>query len=192
MRIAVVVLVIGGTVFAGYWMQRQVPSERYRVRHPQAYSVCGPAGWSADMDYVPNGVTFENAKRLDGITLSPDQFDGRRPKLSVNRYASAPDAVLLRADGWTDGQFQGQPAMTLEKKLKKGLVRAAAFERSGQWFEVAEGLAVPAAGEEDQWWAFLKTFKYPDGEPAPIKVDRPVVTSAPSTTQAFQFPAMGP
>jgi hypothetical protein len=191
MRIAVLVLVIVGGACAGYWMQREVPSEKNRVRHPQAYSVCRPEGWSADMDYVPDTEQLGNAQRLDGILLSPDEFTGRRPKLFVNRFASAPDAEYMRTKGWTDGTFQGQPALVLEKKLIKALTRGAMFERAGQWFEVLEGLPVPAAGEEDQWWAFLETFKYPDGVPATINVGRAMAVSAPATTKPFEFPAMG-
>lgn len=191
MRITIVLLVVMGTVCAGYWLQREVPSEKNRVRHPQAYSVCAPVGWSADMAYTPDGEHLGNAQRLDGISLSPDDFTGRRPKLVIDRFASAPDADALRTEGWVDGAFQGQRALLIRTKAFKGLNRAALFERSGQWFEVAEGLPVPAIGEEEQWWAFLETFKYPDGEPAPVRVNPAVAASAPTTSEGFKFPEMG-
>jgi hypothetical protein len=174
-----------------YWMQRNVPSEAYRFRHPQGYSVCRPKDWSADVIYSQSGEQLGNAPLADGLALTPDHFTGIPPKLFVNRFASAPDPQMLRSDGWTDGIFQGQPALVREKKLTKALSRGAVFQRAGQWFEVVEGLSVPGSVQKEEWWQFLETFRYPDGEPLPAKPVPLAPASAPSSTQPFQFPAIG-
>jgi len=180
--------VVLGTVCLGYWMQREVPSERYRVRNPQAYSVCCPQDWSAQMDGPGENEQLGNAQRLDAIAMRPNVFSGIPPRMFVNRFASAPDPVALHADGWIDGSFQGRPALVREQKIKRGLTRGAVFERAGQWFEVIVGESVAGSIHTDQWWKFLETFRYPDGEPAKAKPIMPV--TAPVSTQPFQFPGL--
>jgi hypothetical protein len=190
-------VVVGSVCFA-YWIQREVPSEKYRVRNPRAYSVCCPQDWSAEMDGPGDGEELGKARRLDGITMRPEAFNGIPPRMFVNRFASAPDAAALRADGWIDGSFQGQPALVREEKIKRGLTRGAVFERAGQWFEVIVGESVAGSIHTDQWWKFLETFRYPDGEPptarptaTPTAAPTPAVpAAAPASTRPFQFPGL--
>jgi hypothetical protein len=108
-RILALVMVLGAVYF-GYWLQRDRPDEKNRVRHPQAYSVCVPEGWSAEIDYGHDDERLAGASREDGLSLMPDNFAGTPPKLYVNRFSGAPDPQALRSDGWLDGTFQGQLA----------------------------------------------------------------------------------
>jgi hypothetical protein len=190
-RILVVVAVLAGGVCVGYWMERNVPSESNRVRHPQGYSICHPEDWSAEMNYAMADEQFAKAQRLDGLSMSPDHFDGMPPQLFVNRFAAEPDPEALRSDGWTDGSFQGQPALVREKKLTRGWTRGAVFARSGQWFDVVEMLSVPGSIQKDEWWPFLETFRYPDGPLPAATAARILPASAPASTEPFHFPALG-
>jgi hypothetical protein len=186
-------VVVLGSVCLGYWMQREVPSERYRVRNPQAYSVCCPQDWSAEMEGPGSGEELGKAPRLDAISMRPDAFSGIPPRMFVNHFASAPDEAALRADGWLDGSFQGQPALVREQRIKRGLTRSAVFERAGQWFEVIVGESVAGSVHTDRWWAFLETFRYPDGEPlraAPPTVVPLAPATASASTRPFQFPGL--
>jgi hypothetical protein len=182
--IAIALIAVAAISCLGYWLQRDVPSEKLRIRHPQAYSVCCPQGWSAD--FMAGGGTPGGPQ--DSIVLTPDHFDGRPPRLEVNRLVSKPDLPGREAAGWGDGTFQGEPALLLDKQLTHGWVRAALFERWGQWFDLKEQLSVAATAQLEKWWRYLKTFRYPDGA-LPIK--RPNPASAPAATTApFQFPTM--
>jgi hypothetical protein len=185
------VLFIAGIVGVGYWLQRNVPSEKNRVRHPQGYSVCQPQDWSAEVNYSDGMEKLDGAQRADGLSMMPDHFDGVPPKLFVNRFAGAPDIQALRSDGWEDGLFQGQPAFVREKKLPKGLTRGAIFQRSGVWFEVIEGLSVAGSVRKDEWWRFLETFRYPDGQLPATPLARSSPATGPASTEPFNFPVVG-
>jgi hypothetical protein len=188
-RILVVVGVIAGGGCFAYWLERNTPNEKYRVRHPQAYSICCPKGWSGDVSYASENEVTDKAKRLDGLLLTPDVFTGIPPRLSVIRFANAPDPAAMEADSWKQGLFQGQPAYVREYKLPKNLFRGAFFERSGQWFEVIEFLSVPDSAQKDDWWPFLETFRYPDGPLPTTQPARVAPIAVPPSSQPFQFPA---
>jgi hypothetical protein len=186
-RIFTLVVLVAGSIGVGYWLQRDVPNEKNRVRHPQAYSIIRPDDWSAEVSYADAVEKLGGAVRLDGLALTPDHFDGMPPRLFVNRFSGTPNQDDLRADGWTDGLFQGQPAFVREKKLPKALSRAAAFQRGGHWFEVVEGLSVAASLQKDQWWRFLETFRYPDGQPPSATTAPATAGSLPASTEPFNF-----
>jgi hypothetical protein len=189
-RIVALVAVIG-TICFGYWLQLDSPSEKYRVRHPQGYSVCCPQGWSSDTRYYGSAERSADDPRQDGLSLSPDTFAGLPPKLEVIRFSQEPDPAALQAAGWTDGLFQAQPALLLDKEMRHGWARGAIFQRSGQWFQVIERLSVAATAQKDKWWQYLETFRYPDGA-IPTAATAPLLPATqPASTKPFEFPAMG-
>ena len=186
---AVVIIVVA--VVAAHWYVSDTPRERNRVRHRAGYSVIHPEGWSPDMRHGSGDGAPGIPPTRDLIYLSPDHYLGPEPSLYVKRLVGAVDPTVLKKEGWTDGTFQGQPALLYWQQLKHSFVRAAFFERNGQWFEVEQTLPDAAKLDNDEWWAFLETFKYPDG-PIDPDVDRPIhpttaAATAEATTQAIQF-----
>jgi len=190
-RILAALAIIAGGICLGYWLQRDVPSESNRIRHPQAYSLIRPQDWSAEVTFSDGREKIYGTPLADSLELTPDHFDGIPPKLFANRLVGTPEVAAMEADGWTNGVFQGQPAFVREKKFPKSLSRGAIFERSGKWFEVVEGLSVPASVQKDQWWQFLETFRYPDGQVPTATPAGVWATSAPAASQPFDFPSFG-
>jgi hypothetical protein len=175
---------------AYYWLTQEIPSERNRFRHPQAYSVCIPSGWSAEIQNSGNGEQLAKTQFADGLVITPDQYTGRRPALAVGRLAGTPDPVTLHELGWLDGTFRGEPAYVIEKRQPHAFTRTAVFQLQGVWFDVNEWLPVDAVGEKDKWWKYLETLRYPDGTPAKpqASVTSTPVATQPVSTQPFTFP----
>jgi hypothetical protein len=190
-RIFILFAAVAAMIGTGYWMQREVPNENNRVRHPQGYSVCHPDDWSVDVENSDSSDQIYGTVLLDSLMMTPDHFNGNSPKLLVNRFAGRPDELQLQADGWTAGTFQDQPALVREKDLPHAFTKGAFFQRSGQWFEVVEGTNVAASIQKDKWWRFLESFRYPDGQIPTTAMARTLPASAPASTAPFSFPAIG-
>jgi hypothetical protein len=190
-RIFIVLALIVASICVGYWLQREVPNENNRVRHPRGYSVCHPDNWSVEVEYSQSSEKIYKTVLLDSLTMTPDHFNGNAPKLFVNRFSGEPDATELQADGWIPGTFQNQPAFVREKELAHAFTKGAFFERAGQWFEVTEGTTVAVSIQKEKWWRFLESFRYPDGQTTGAATARIAPSSAPSSTAPFSFPTVG-
>ena len=193
-RLILLLAVLGASIGTGYWMQREVPSEKNRVRHPMGYSVCHPQDWSVEVRFADASAVPNHNEAADSLWLSPDHFDGIPPKLAVNRILGAPDMQQMAANGWAEGSFQGQPAQVLDTRTAHGMIRGALFERAGQWFEVEERLSVAASAQKERWWQFLQTFRYPDGAIPATSQPSASVIALPATGPSpapFSFPSVG-
>jgi hypothetical protein len=180
----VAVFVIAGACL-GYWLQSEQPDDAHRARHPQAYSICLPQGWSAQASYSEGFEPFAGARVVDTLVLSPDDFLDRRPQLTVNRLSGIPDSSKLRADGWDDGRYAGQPALMRNDQLKHGYRRAAVVQEGGTWFELELWVSVAGSAQIERWWQFAQTLRYPDGTP-------PKPAALPAATQGSATPFVFP
>ena len=186
-KITGVIVIVALSVVAARWYVSKSPRESNRVRHPAGYSVIYPDGWSPDMRHGSGNTAPGIPPTRDFIYLSPVHYLGQEPALFVKRLIHAVDVTALKAEGWTDGTFQNQPAFLFYRKLKHSTVRGGIFQRNDQWFEVEETLPFASELEDAQWWSFLETFKYPDGP-----IDPEMNRAIPTATLPAAAPAPAP
>jgi hypothetical protein len=115
------------------------PSETNRIEFPAGYSIVSPVGWTAktipiedwlkssvaDQIVIAGHVADEYPPRITIQHLGPDEYATFR---SMLHSQSLPDG--WKQDGWTNGQFQGQPALSkFEPGFGSRLARGPWFER---------------------------------------------------------------
>ncbi|MBV8782136.1 MAG: hypothetical protein JO353_12135 [Phycisphaerae bacterium] len=173
-------------IIVARWFFNDSPSERNRTRHPSGYSIIHPDGWTCELRRSGGPPAPGVTPTRDMIHMSPDRYEGIAPMMFVRRIMPGIDRDALIREGWTEGQFQNEPAMVLLRHAKKATMHEAIFERDGQWFEVGQYLQFAAQVRDPQLWVFLETFKYPDG-PVPNDVAVAPTTNVRPTSEPFQF-----
>jgi len=160
LRIAIMLLVIGGLSFGLWSLTMSGPSERYRVSHPSGYSVIRPSDWNAQI------VTAPTASVQDAILLSPKSWKGLEPSMAVRRLAQGPDGDDLIENGYSKGSFAGRQAFVLQSKPKKYLNRKAVFRDGENWYEITVSLPGFEGLKIDEYWSYMQTFRITPGTAA--------------------------
>jgi hypothetical protein len=133
------------------------PVEANRQRHPEGYSMIAPPDWDSKVE-----LNSQGAQARDRLYLRPKALTNWQPALTITRRKDRIDpAALKQNDNFSDGRFQGQPALTYwgREKLHYWVYRILC-QRQGQWFDITLSVHKPEDIPKSTWWPYLQSFQY--------------------------------
>jgi hypothetical protein len=188
-KVVVVFLVLGLLATYLVWPAGLPPPvEANRQRHPEGYSMIAPPDWDSKVELNSQGPVAR-----DRLYLRPKTLANWQPALTITRRKDKIDpAALKQNDGFTDGQFQGQPCLTFwgREKLHYWVYRILC-QRQGQWFEVTLSVHKPDDIPKSTWWPYLESFEY-DASKATATTKPVFSTTLPADLFGTQQPATQP
>jgi hypothetical protein len=182
-KVLVLVLCVGAFAAWAIWPRHLPrPDEKNRLYHPEdAYSIIVPPGWTMS-SFEISEHTLTNDRGW--MKLEPLNAGKNAPSLMIHVMTAAPDDKYKQKEGFTDGTFQGRPALVKSFHQHWQWGYSFDFQKQDKWFDMCLMTPDYYDAPNSDWWPYLQSFKY---EPEKAKK-----LTSPTTVPTMTFPTTLP
>jgi hypothetical protein len=182
--------IIGGVLFVALlvawvmWPRRMpAPRDADRVWHPDGYSVIAPPDWKMSIETEEKTLVRTNRGWLKVEPRNPGYYP---PTMTITALRDPPETARLKeTQHFTEGTFQGKPALIASAPHGKYWAYQTIFQDRDRWFQITLSMPDYADVPNSSWWPYLDSFRY---QPEKAKKEN----QAPATQTTFTFTTSSP
>jgi hypothetical protein len=155
------------------WPRRlPAPVESNRVYHPiDGYSIIAPPDWK--MSYETAEHDMMNGEQ-GWMKIEPIQQGHYSPSIEIRvRPPNTDPAELKSKEKFTDGTFQGKPALAKQFRQHRYWAYAIVFKDREKWFDICITTGDYYDFPNSMWWPYIESFKY-----EPEKAKKPTTATS--------------